>query len=45
MTNDEIVKFAQWLKENEPVLKDTGEYWELFAYRIVDKLENTEEWK
>lgn len=38
MTQDQIAEFGKWLKENEPALKDEGDYWELFAYRIVAKL-------
>ena len=48
MTAEDIKKFAKWLKKNEPVLdrnSGTGEYWELFAYRIVDYLEHPEDLK
>lgn len=39
MTNEEVKKLADWLKQNEPLLdNETEEYWELFAYRIVDYL-------
>lgn len=45
MTSEDIKKFAEWLKQNEPVHSGTGEYWELFAYRIVDYLDNREDLK
>lgn len=39
MTNEEIKKFIEFLKSNEPTLENDDEYWELFAYRIADYLE------
>lgn len=38
MSAEDIKKFAAWLGSNKPVLEDENEYWELFAYRIVDRL-------
>lgn len=38
---EKILKFATWLKDNEPVLdrhSGSNEYWELYAYRIYDYL-------
>lgn len=46
MKSEDIKKFAEWLKQNEPLLdNEKEEYWELFAYRIVDYLEHPEELK
>jgi hypothetical protein len=42
LTQEKIREFGEWLKKNEPVLdrhSGSGEYWELFAYRIADYLE------
>lgn len=41
MTTEQINELAKFLKDNEPVLdrnSGSGEYWELFAYRICDYL-------
>lgn len=41
MTQAEIKEFSKWLKENDPSLVSrdfNAQYWELFAYRIVERL-------
>jgi len=40
MNQDAIKNFAEFLKTNEPGMRDeySDSYWELFAYRICDYL-------
>lgn len=48
MTVKEVKEFADWLKQNTPAdlkysfVNDDDQFWLLFAFRIVDHLENHE---
>jgi len=48
MTVKEVKDFADWLKQNTPAdlkysfVNDDDQFWLLFAFRIVDHLENYE---